>query len=1053
MSKYKIGNKVIKADFEGHGTIIEVMPARRGRQLYKVSWGNTITDELEVNLLPDCDISDPFERCMSGIFGSYSEYSKKNTTFKIRSSNNSTISSLKASKTLFRAYQFKPLLKFLNSPNRRLLVADEVGLGKTIEAGHIMLELKARRELHHVLIVCPKSLQRKWKDELAFKFGLQFKIYDSQKELLTDMQEHRVAVHAIVNYEKIRLKKQKDSDKTDKGKKGKDDMPKNIVDFLSENDFHFSLVLCDEAHKMRNRETQTYKGAEIIMSQADAAVFLTATPVMISTENLYNLLHLLDNTRYYNYQIFDNRLQENRPFVEALTDLNHHVAFPVIAKNLNEAEILTRFFSDEVEIFSRQTTVGKAFADDAMYQEIMQMLKGEDNSKNRARLQYLISSMSMMNNIFSRTRKREVTTDMSQAERKPHMRKVDLTKQERIEFDTVIEEYIDDNSYTDYWGEEVLTQGGALGLVQKKRQVASSVYAYLNSEDSLDKGIDEYAEYPDAKFEELLKIIDEVFKHGTKKIVIFALFRKTLKYLQIRFKNRGFGTLMIHGMVENRIDVLDEFKNNPNAHILLSSEVGSEGLDMQFCNSMVNYDLPWNPMVVEQRIGRIDRFGQKSPTVNIYNIIVADSIQEDIYIRLLDRIGIFRGTIGDMEAILDAPLERGGSVTIQDVYNKLEKELYTSRLTDEEKRRKIAEIELAVANEKESIKHLEEGLDNALTNDAYFKEEINRIQDNNAYVTEIELRNYLESAIRQELSTCTLAKVENAVYELQLPLSHPRILQNFLTQYQPGGEENATMFRQFKREIEDKQSLRMTFNQQMAYDNNKLMFMNIYHPIIQACLSYFRKHDDESQTSFCYALTNDDLLKAGSAFYLIVYQMSVTRKVLGFPKHTETLLPLLYSINDREIVKNEDMIDRVFSRSQTDGKEHNATNSDIDTEMLQDMRYDFAEEINEVKAKRLSEIKLQVESDRHRNEKQTKEYYASIIDNQQRFIRSWESDIEMYYNVDEKRVRQLQGVIRLAKDRIQRYEKEKEDRLLQIREASQIEISESVVSLNLINII
>ena len=1050
MSKFNIGNKVIKANSEGHGTIIEVMPPRRGRQLYRVSWGNVLTDELEVNLLPDCDIAYPFERCMNGIFGSYSEYSKKNTTFKIRSSNNSTISSLKASKTLFRAYQFKPLLKFLNSPNRRLLVADEVGLGKTIEAGHIMLELKARRELHHVLIVCPKSLQRKWKDELAFKFGLQFKIYDSQKELLSDMQEHRVSVHAIVNYEKIRMKKYKDGDS---GKKGKDDMPKNIVDFLSANDFHFSLVLCDEAHKMRNRETQTYKGAEIIMSQADAAVFLTATPVMISTENLYNLLHLLDNTRYYNYQIFDNRLQENRPFVEALTDLNHHVALPAIAKKLNESEILTRFFSDEVEIFSHQTTVGKAFADDAMYQEIIQMLNGEDNSKNRARLQYLISSMSMMNNIFSRTRKREVTTDMSQAERKPHMRKVVLTEEERIEFDRVIEEYKDDNSYTDYWGEEVLTQGGALGLVQKKRQVASSVYAYLNSDASLDKGIDEYANYTDAKFEELLKIIDEVFKHGTKKIVIFALFRKTLKYLQIRFKSRGFGTLMIHGMVENRIDVLDEFKNNPNAHILLSSEVGSEGLDMQFCNSMVNYDLPWNPMVVEQRIGRIDRFGQKSPTVNIYNIIVADSIQEDIYIRLLDRIGIFRGTIGDMEAILDAPLERGGSVTIQDVYNKLEKELYTSRLTDKEKQRKIAEIELAVANEKESIKHLEEGLDNALTNDAYFKDEINRIQNNNAYVTEIELRNYLESTIRQELTTCTLEKVDNAIYELRLPLSNPRILQNFLTQYQPGGDEYATMFRQFKREIEDKQAIRMTFNQQVAYDNSKLLFMNIYNPIIQACLSYFNKHDDESKTSFCYALTNDDLLQKGAAYYLIVYQMSVTRKVLGVPKHTETLLPLLYSVSEREIVKDEDMVDRVFSRSQTDGEEHNATNADIDTEMLQDMRYDFAEEISEMKAKRLSEIKLQVESDRQRNEKQTNEYYASIIDNLQRYIRGWESDIEMLFNVDEKRAQQLQGAIRLAQARIQQMEKEKEDRLTQIREASQIEISESVISLNLINII
>ena len=1049
MSKYTIGNKVIKADSEGHGTIIEVMPPRRGRQLYKVSWGNIVTDELEVNLLPDCDISDPFERCMSGIFGSYSEYSKKNTTFKIRSSNNNTISSLKASKTLFRAYQFKPLLKFLNSPNRRLLVADEVGLGKTIEAGHIMLELKARRELNHVLIVCPKSLQRKWKDELAFKFGLQFKIYESQKDLLADMQEHRVAVHAIINYEKIRMKRQKSKDEN----KAKDEMPKNIVEFLSQNDFHFSLVLCDEAHKMRNRETQTYKGAEIIMSQANAAVFLTATPVMISTENLYNLLHLLDNTRYYNYQIFDNRLQENRPFVDALTDLNHHVPLPVIAKNLNEAEILTRFFSDEVEIFSHQTTVGKAFADDAMYQEIIQMLNGEDNSKNRARLQYLISSMSMMNNIFSRTRKREVTTDMSQAERKPHMRKVVLTEEERIEFDRVIEEYKDDNSYTDYWGEEVLTQGGALGLVQKKRQVASSVYAYLNTESNLDKGIDEYADYTDAKFEELLRIIDEVFRHGTKKIVIFALFRKTLKYLQIRFKQRGFGTLMIHGMVENRIDILDEFKNNPKAHILLSSEVGSEGLDMQFCNSMVNYDLPWNPMVVEQRIGRIDRFGQKSPTVNIYNVIVADSIQEDIYIRLLDRIGIFRGTIGDMEAILDAPLERGGSVTIQDVYNKLEKELYTSRLTEDEKRRKIAEIELAIANEKESIKHLEEGLDNALTNDAYFKDEINRIQNNNAYVTEIELRNYLESAIRQELTTCSLVRVENDIFELQLPLSNPRILLNFLTQNQPEGEENATMFRQFRNEIEDKQAIRMTFNQQVAYDNSKLLFMNIYNPIIQACLNYFRKHDDESKTSFCYALSSDDVLKKGTAYYMVVYQMSITRKVLGVPKRTDTLLPLLYSVDEQRVITEETMIDRIFSRSQTEGTEHNASNKDIEPEMLQDMRYDFAEEITEQKATRMAEIRLQVESDRQRNEKQTNEYYASMIDNLRRFVRGWESDIEMLFNVDEKRVQQLQGAIRLAQARIQQMEKEKEDRLTQIREASQIEIGENIVSLNLISII
>ena len=1051
MSKYTIGNKVIKADSERHGIVIEVMPPRRGRQLYKVNWGNFVTDELEVNLMPDCDISDPYERCMSGMFGSYSDFLKINTTFKIRNSNNSTISSLKASKTLFRAYQFKPLLKFLNSTNRRLLVADEVGLGKTIEAGHIMLELKARRELRHVLIVCPKSLQHKWKDELLYKFGLSFKIYEKTKDLIIDINESRSPVHAIVNYEKIRQRK-KTKEEKQKLQKRNEQTP-NLIDYLSENDFKFSLVLCDEAHKMRNRETQTYKGAEIIMSQTDAALFLTATPVMISTENLYNLLHLLDNTRYYNYQIFDNRLQENRPFIEALTALNNLVDFSTISKNLHESEIVTRYYSDEVEIFSKATTVGEAFENDVMYQEIQKMLKAENNVKNRARLQYLISSMSMMNGIFSRTRKREVTTDMSQAERKPHMRKVVLTEHERIEFDKIIEKYIDDNSYTDCWGEESLTPGGTLGLVQKKRQIASSVYAYLNTETDLDASKDAYENYIDSKFEELLRIIDEVFKHGTKKIVIFALFRKTLKYLQIRFKKRGLGSLMIHGQVDNRTDILDEFKNNPDAHILLSSEVGSEGLDMQFCNSMVNYDLPWNPMVVEQRIGRIDRFGQQSPTVNIYNIIVADSIQEDIYIRLLDRIGIFRGTIGDMEAILDAPFEKGSNITIQDIYNRLEKELYTSRLTDEEKERKMKEIELAVANEKENIQQLEKGLDNALTNDAYFQEEINRIQNKNAYVTEFELRNYLESIIRLELTTCSLIEVQKDIFELQLPIQNPRVLENFLTTYQPSGDENSVVFRQFKHEIEGKLSIRMTFNQQKAYDNRKLMFVNIYHPIIQACLKYFENKNDKSKTSFCYALTNDDQLDKDDAYYLAIYQISICRKILGVDKHTETLMPLLYSVNKQTIIYNEDIIDHIFSKSQTEGIEHNPNSKDINSEMLQDMRYDFADVLNAEKGKLFSELKLQIESDRQRHEQQMREYYASVIENQRRFIRNWESEIEMLFDEDEKRVRQLQGIINLARIRIEQYKKEENEHIERINEASQIEVSDKIISLNLINVI
>lgn len=257
----------------------------------------------------------------------------------------------------------------------------------------------------------------------------------------------------------------------------------------------------------------------------------------------------------------------------------------------------------------------------------------------------------------------------------------------------------------------------------------------------------------------------------------------------------------------------------------------------------------------------------------------------------------------------------------------------------------------------------------------------------------------------------------------------------------------------FKREIDEELNIRMTFNQQKAYDNHKLMFVNIYHPIIQACLNYFEKKNDKTKTSFCYALTEDSMLTAGDSYYLVVYQISVSRKILGITKHTETLLPLLYHNQTNTVVKDEDIINHVFSRSQTEGLEHNANNDDVDSEMLQDMRYDFAEALSQEKTKRMSELRLQIESDRHRNEQQTKEYYASVIENQKRFIRNWESEIEMVWESDDKRVRQLEGVIRLTQNRINQYRKEEQERLEQINEASQIEVTEDVISLNLINII
>jgi hypothetical protein len=1046
MPQFSIGDKVVRVDSGAHGTVINIRQGR-GRTLYQVVFPTGEETVLEVALALDFNISDPFERCKNGIFGSYADYSKRNTTFKIKNSNNSTISSLKASKTLFRAYQFKPLLKFLNSPNRRLLVADEVGLGKTIEAGHIMLELKARRELKSVLIVCPKSLQEKWKAELYEKFGLAFKIVESSKDLIADLNAKAGNVRAIINYEKIRLRKTRDEEEIKDGKYS------NLIDYLQENQQRFSLVLCDEAHKMRNRENQTYRGAQVLMRCADAALFLTATPIMISEENLYNLLHLLDNTRYFNYDIFRNRLNENRPFVEAISKLNNNHPLQDIALELVNAVVTGSYTANDEQMSTYESSIQKIFENDPLFKEIIQLLLGEDSHQVRARLQYLLGTMSVMNTVFSRTRKRDVTTDMSQAERKPHFCRIDLTDEEQADYDAVIEDYTNDNSYTDYWGEEQITQGGALGLVQKKRLAASSVWAYLNDESDLDRGYDDYSSCVDSKVDKLIEVAEEVFRSGgVKKIVVFAVFRKTLKYLNIRLKKAGYNSLVIHGQVSNRADILQQFKTDPNIHFLLSSEVGSEGLDMQFCNSLVNYDLPWNPMVVEQRIGRIDRFGQQSPVVNIYNFVVAGSIQETIYERLLERIGIFRGTIGDMEAILDAQVTINGKTkTIQDVYNEMERELFTKQLSKEEMNRKIEEVERAIENEKLNLQNLQEGLSNTLTNDAYFRDEINRILHNNAYVTKEELENFLRVVMNKHLTTCELEEVAPEIFEFKVSMSQPSALKNFLTQYGDTSDEGAISLSQFRSRIIDSSNFKLTFSQEVAYDNPNIHYLNIYHPFIHACLNYIVKNEDETHTSFSYALDADDLLQSGSKYYLGLYQISSSRMVQGVEKKTAELLPIVFNLQTNQLETEEEIIDRIFRRSQVEGHERNINAADIVADVIDDMSYDFTEYIANVKQQRYDEETRQAESDRLRNVQQTKEYYSLRIANHEENIREWERELE-YGFFDDKYIRGRQGAIRLAKAGIQTLERELEERLSFINENKQLTIDEKLISLNLITI-
>lgn len=1050
MALYNKGDKVIRINSNDKGIIVEIGPCGRGgRQLYKVNYNGRESDELEGNLIPDCNMEDPFERCRNNIYGSFIEFSKNNTTFKIKNSNISTISSLKASKTLFRAYQFKPLLKFLNSDNKRILVADEVGLGKTIEAGHIMLELKARNEFRNALVVCPLSLQEKWKSELKDKFGLTFTIIENTKELIKMLQDQDGTVRAIINYEKIRSVRSSD----------KSDEKNNLLKFIVDNNKKFSFILCDEAHKMRNETTQTYKGAEKLMEFADSVVFLTATPIMISERNLYNLLHLLDNQRYSNYHIFEQGIRENAPFVKALSDLSSKKSLLEIADELANSEITIRLEVNE-RVHLETHFVKEHFKEFPLFKRIMERMKKEkDTLALRSQLQYDIMSMSQMNKTFSRTRKREVTTDWSQAERHPYPCIIPLYEEEQKEYDLVIENYIDDNSYTDSWGEQHLTAGRSLGLVQKKRQIASSVYAYLNDSNDLIKGYDAYADKPDAKFDKLVEVINVVFKNGQRKIIVFALFKKTLYYLSLRLKSVGYNSVMIHGDIGERQNVLNEFQNNPNIQILLSSEVGSEGLDMQFCDSMVNYDLPWNPMVVEQRIGRIDRFGQKSPIVHIYNMIVKDSIQEDIYLRLLNRIGIFHESIGDMEAILDAEVERNGAkdvVSLQQLYSSMEKEFFCKNLSREERQRKIDEIAQAFINEKENIKKIEEGLTNALTNDAYFKNEISRILNNNAYVTEVELKSYIQMLIKEHLTTCQLNDMGDDIYTLVLPKSNSKVLVSFLMDNQPYGDENYVIFKQFINTIRDITELKVTFNQEVAYTNRNLIFINLYNPIIQATLIFFAKQFNESERTFRFDVDAQDLgidLAKGK-YFLSIYQVETSKIIFGTKKISNTLQPFLYSVNDAQIINDNDLTSRFYGRVQVCGKyQRNDEFEEIESSVVTEMQIELAEAISLFQINLKNELQLQAENSALMLRQQTQAYYQYRIDSMNSFIRNAEYRLDSALNCnDDKEIRNAEGALRLHRSNLRSLQREMEYELERVSKDQELQVRTNLLSINYINV-
>ena len=670
--------------------------------LVQVNFGPGDTQYKRYNLLePIKNDEDLHDMLRAGRFGSPTDLRRVLALEKIRGELTNVFYSMEASNTEFFAHQFKPVLKFVESSLGRLLIADEVGLGKTIEAIYIWKELQAREDARRLLIIVPAMLRDKWRADLRHRFNIDPEIVGAQRllERLRFSSSHAQGFVLISSLEGLRSPDNFD-DPSNQSLRAR---LARLLDDHSGGDSLFDLVVIDEAHYLRNPETASNRLGRLVRDASRNFVLLTATPVQTDSANLFQLLHLIDPDQFFRQDVFAEVLEANTPIVRSLRDLwSVPPNFASAADSLSDA---------------RQS---EYFRHDPVIARIEQRIRDEPTDESRVELSRLLESRLLLGQYMTRSRKRQVLK--RRVERAAQVVRVRFHSSEKAIYDEITARIRN---------QAANSEGASLFvLCMRQRQMASSLVAALRSwhdrdmleelawEDlgtgpsldgcfsDVDLGTDETDDFEtrvselesvDSKYLALLGFIQErCTGPRAEKLVIFSFFRGTLQYLSRRFSQDGIrAVLIMGGMGSAQDDILRAFRSPDGPQILLSSEVGSEGIDLQFCRLLVNYDLPWNPMKVEQRIGRIDRLGQVADRISIVNLAVVDTVEDEILLRMYDRIQIFRDSIGDLEEILGETTE---SLMIR---------LLSPELTDEERHRIAYESEIAVLNRRKEQERLE----------------------------------------------------------------------------------------------------------------------------------------------------------------------------------------------------------------------------------------------------------------------------------------------------------------------------------------------------------
>lgn len=449
-------------------------------------------------------------------------------------------------------HQIDTARKVLFDMRGRAILADEVGLGKTIEAGLILKEYLIRGLARKVLILVPASLVLQWVRELNDKFGIpataQKKVHSWDNDIVVASMDT-----------------------------AKRDPHKEIL--LNQ---EYDLVIVDEAHKLKNKKTTNYQF--MVQLRKKYCLLLTATPVQNDLSELFNLISLLKPGHLGGQSDFSSNFVVDKRKPKNEGQLKEELAKVMIRNRRSDGEL------DYTKRNVRNVPLTLSPDEQALYDGVTSFVKD----------QYQAGGADLSSMLALVTLQREVCSSRDAV----FVTLVNLSK--KLPEDSPLRAEI--------WG-----------LVDKIRNIKSNT-----------------------KAEKTMELIAQM----NEKVIVFTEYRATQEYLLNYFKNHNLSAVPYRGgMNRGKKDwMMDLFRGR--CQVMIATEAGGEGINLQFCHNMINFDLPWNPMRVEQRIGRVHRLGQQND-VNIFNLSTEGTIEAHIVNLLHEKINMFESVIGQLDVILE----------------------------------------------------------------------------------------------------------------------------------------------------------------------------------------------------------------------------------------------------------------------------------------------------------------------------------------------------------------------------------------------------------------